>query len=170
MVSNVILIGMPGAGKSTVGVLLAKYTSRDFVDTDVVIQINTGKSLQEIVDNQGHAVLRQMEEDVLVELCVENCVVATGGSAVYSKKGMQALRNNGIIVFLDVSLGELEKRIHNFATRGIAKRPEQTLEDLFAERFALYTEYADITIACDGLDLEQVCEKIIQSLLSRASY
>ncbi len=164
MGKNLILIGMPGAGKSTVGILLAKYTSRDFVDTDVVIQTKTGKSLQEIVDNQGYTVLRQIEEAVLTDLCVENCVVATGGSAVYSEKGMQALAANGIVVFLDVSLGELQRRIHNFTTRGIAKRADQSLGDLFAERFSLYTQYADITIPCDGFDLEDVCQKIMDQL------
>ncbi len=164
MSSNVILIGMPGAGKSTAGVLLAKYTSRDFLDSDLSIQIKTGETLQQTVDTKGHEALRRIEEEVLVELCVENCVVATGGSAVYSNKAMKALGRTGKIVFLDVSLAELERRIHNFASRGIAKRPDQTLEDLFAERFALYTKYADIIISCDGLDLEQVCQKIIDGL------
>jgi shikimate kinase len=153
---------MPGAGKSTVGVLLAKQTSRDFVDTDVLIQTSQGRTLQNIVDTNGYAALREIEESVLIGLTAKNCVIATGGSAVYSGPAMAHLRSDGLAVFLDVELPILESRIHDFLTRGLAKMPDQDLADLFRERFALYTKYADITIKCAGLTQEEVCARIIE--------
>jgi shikimate kinase len=152
---------MPGAGKSTIGMILAKQTSRDFVDTDVLIQTSQERTLQDIVDTNGYAVLRNIEEDVLLELSVHNCVIATGGSAVYSDRAMAHLKSDGLAVFLDVELSILESRIHDFLTRGLAKRPDQDLADLFRERFTLYTKYADITIKCAGLTQEEVCARII---------
>ncbi|RPH48477.1 MAG: shikimate kinase [Desulfobacteraceae bacterium] len=159
--SNLILIGMPGAGKSTVGVILAKMTSRDFVDTDVLIQTSQKRTLQDIVDTDGYAVLRKIEEDVLLELFAQNCVIATGGSAVYSDRAITHLKSYGIVVFLDVDLFTLESRIHDFSTRGLAKRPDQEFADLYYERIVLYTKYADITIKCAGLTQEEVCSRII---------
>jgi shikimate kinase len=159
--SNLILIGMPGAGKSTVGVILAKQTSRDFVDTDVLIQTSQGRTLQNIVDTNGYAVLRKIEEDVLLGLSVQNCVIATGGSAVYSDRAMAHLKSHGLVIFLDVELPALESRIHDFLTRGLAKRPDQDLAGLFHERLTLYTKYADITIKCAGLTQGEVCARII---------
>jgi shikimate kinase len=160
--SNIVLIGMPGAGKSTVGIILAKMTSRDFIDTDILIQLSTGRSLQEIVDSQGHMALRKIEEEVILTLAGRNHVIATGGSAIYSAVAMDHLRLNGKVVFLDVDLSALTSRIHNIHSRGIAKRPEQTFEDLFEERLVLYRKYADITIACAGLSQEEVCMQIIE--------
>lgn len=152
---------MPGAGKSTVGVILAKQTSRDFVDTDALIQASQERKLQDIVDTDGYAVLRKIEEDVLLGLSVRNCVIATGGSAVYSDRAMARLKSDGLVVFLDVDLSTLESRIHDFRTRGLAKRPDQDFADLFRERFALYRKYADITIKCAGLTQGEVCARII---------
>ena len=161
---NIVLIGMPGSGKSTVGVILAKLTSRDFVDGDVLIQISQGRSLQDIVDTEGHMALRRIEEEVLVALHCLNHVIATGGSAAYSHAAMTHLKSNGVVIFLDVDLPTLESRIHDFDTRGLAKRPDQTFTDLFEERFALYTKYADITIQCADLTQEEVCDRIIMEL------
>jgi shikimate kinase len=161
---NIVLIGMPGSGKSTVGVILAKLTSRNFVDTDVLIQASEGRSLQDIVDKEGHMALRQIEERVLLGLNCRNHVIATGGSAVYSHAAMNHLQSNGIMVFLEVELATLEYRIHDFGTRGLAKRPDQTIADLFAERRILYTRYADLTVDCGGLSHEEVCAKIINEL------
>ena len=165
--TNIVLIGMPGAGKSTVGVILAKQMSYDFVDTDVLIQTSQRRSLQDIVDTEGHIVLRHIEEEVLLGLHVDNHVIATGGSAAYSERGMSHLKANGIVVFLDVDLDTLRARIHNYETRGIAKRPDQSFAELFEERFKLYTHYADITIPCVGLTQEAVSEQIVDALNKR---
>ncbi len=160
--SNIVLIGMPGAGKSTVGVILAKLTSRDFIDTDVLIQISQGRLLQDIVDTEGHMALRRIEEDILLGLHCDHHVIATGGSAVYSPVAMKHLKSNGIIVFLDVDLPTLESRVQDFDTRGLAKRPDQSFSDLFEERIVLYRKYADVTIDCMGLSQEEVCAQIIR--------
>jgi shikimate kinase len=162
--SNLILIGMPGAGKSTVGVILAKRTSRGFVDTDVLIQTTQKRALQDIVDIDGYAALRKIEESVLLGLSIENHVIATGGSAVYSDFAMIKLKSEGVVIFLDVDLPTLEHRVHDFSTRGLAKKPDQSFADLYHERSALYAKYADITIKCAGLNQEDVCSKIIDQI------
>lgn len=163
--SNIILIGMPGSGKSTVGVILAKLTSRGFTDTDVLIQTSEGRSLQEIVDADGYMALRKIEEEILLRLDCRNHVIATGGSAVYSRIAMEQLKLDGVIVFLDVDMATLESRIYDFESRGLAKRPDQTLADLFAERRPLYAKYADIVLQCAGLTHEEVGARIINSHL-----
>jgi len=155
---------MSGAGKSTVGVILAKRTSRDFVDTDVLIQTSQGRTLQDIVDTDGYTMLRKIEEDALLGLCVQNHVVATGGSAAYSDQAMTHLKSDGVIILLDVDLVTLESRISDFSTRGLAKRLDQSFAELFDERFALYTKHADITIKCAGLTQEDVCARIIEEI------
>jgi shikimate kinase len=164
--SNLVLIGMPGSGKSTVGVILAKKTSRDFVDTDLLIQTSQGRNLQDIVDHDGYVALRHIEERVLLDLSVRNHVIATGGSAVYSDQAMAHLKSDGLAIFLDVDLATLESRIPDFSTRGLAKRPEQSLSELFDERFELYTKHAGITIKCDKLTHEEVCARIIEEIRS----
>jgi len=155
---------MPGSGKSTVGILLAKFTSRSFIDTDVLIQTQQGKYLQEIVDRDGYLSLRRIEENILLKLDCNNYVIATGGSAVYSQAAMEHLKKDGIIIFLDVDLPTLQARISDFATRGLAKRPDQSIADLFVERLALYRKYADVTIVCIGLTHEAVCARITKEL------
>lgn len=159
--SNIVLIGMPGAGKSTVGVLLAKRTGRGFLDTDVLIQTEQGRTLQDIVDADGYIVLRRIEEATLLGLSLRNHVIATGGSAVYSAPAMAHLQAEGLVVFLSLDLSVLTARIGDFSTRGLAKRPEQDLAGLFAERLGLYTTYADVVIDCQGLTPEQVCDRIV---------
>ena len=159
--SNLILIGMPGSGKSTVGVILAKRTGRAFVDTDVLIQTSQRRTLQDIVDTDGYLALRKIEEEVLLGLVVRNHVIATGGSAVYSDRAMHHLKAEGAVIFLDVDLNTLQARVRDFRTRGLAKRPDQSFADLFAERFPLYTRYADITIDCARQDQEGICARII---------
>jgi shikimate kinase len=159
--TSLILIGMPGAGKSTLGVMLAKALAKDFVDTDVLIQLQEGKTLQDIVDTDGYLKLRSIEERVLLDTQYANHIIATGGSAVYSSAAMQHLRHFGPIVFLDVGLDELRSRIKDFDTRGLARKPNQSLEELYDERRALYKTYATITINCNGKSQEQILAEII---------
>ena len=162
--SNIILIGMPGAGKSTVGVLLASKISRNFLDTDLVIQESQGRALQDIVNTEGQAALRILEEEVLLNLSLQNHVIATGGSAVYSEQGMTHLASDGITLFLDADQATLEARIHNLSMRGLVRQPGQTFSQLFNERLPLYRKYADIIINSTGQTQEAVCAKSIAEL------
>lgn len=159
--NNLILVGMPGAGKSTVGLLLAKELVKDFVDTDLLIQQREGKSLQDIVLEHGYERLRQIEEEVLLATHFDNQIIATGGSVVYSDAGMRHLKRMGRVVFLDVPLAELGCRVQNFASRGIACPPQQSLADLYEERQALYQKYADLTIDCQSKNHYEVVSQII---------
>jgi shikimate kinase len=162
--SNIALIGMPGSGKSTVGVILAKQTGRDFIDTDVIIQTLQGRSLQDIVDKEGYMALRSVEEEVLLKLTLSNHVIATGGSAVYSEAAISHLKSDGVVVFLDVDLSHLESRVRDFGTRGLARSPGQGFDDLYKERLPLYRKHADIVIRCGDLSHEGVCAMIISIL------
>ncbi|MHC4884800.1 MAG: shikimate kinase [Planctomycetota bacterium] len=164
MKTNLILIGMPGSGKSTIGVLLAKEAGLSFVDTDLVIQAEEGRCLQTIVDTDGYLALRAIEERVLLSLDLQEYVIATGGSVVYSDVAMQHLKRLGTAIFLQASIETLESRITNYATRGLAKHPDQSFDELFAERSDLYTRYADLTIPCDRLSQESICEKILRQI------
>jgi shikimate kinase len=158
------LIGMPGSGKSTVGVVLAKQSARDFIDTDVIIQTSEGRSLQEIVDLDGFMALRRIEEETLLRISLRNHVIATGGSAVYSEAAMVHLKSQGFAVFLDTDLPILKARIHDLGTRGIAMSPSQSLDDLNKERLPLYRKYADLVVECGNLTHEEVSAKIIAEL------
>ncbi len=162
MKTNLTLIGMPGAGKSTVGIILAKNLSLGFIDTDVLIQINQQQSLQQILDASDHLHLRAIEEAEILKLNISRHVIATGGSAAYSDKAMRHLQQISTIIFLEVSFAEIKRRIRNFATRGIAKAPNQTFAGLFDERQLLYKRYAEFILPCDGLDQEEVAERIAQ--------
>ncbi len=162
MTDNIILIGMPGSGKSTIGVQLAKHLGLEFIDTDLVIQTDQGRLLQDIVDNDGHEVLREMESQTLQNLTTNKSLIATGGSAVYSDAGMQNLKAQGIVVYLSVNFEEIEKRINDSEnSRGIAKAKGQTLKDIYDERIPLYEKYADITINNnDFIDMEILAQAI----------
>lgn len=162
--ANLVLIGMPGSGKSTIGVILAKRSSHDFVDTDVLIQSLEHRSLQSIMDSEGYMKLREIEARVLQGLNVDNHVISTGGSVVYSDAAMQHLRSKGTTIYLDVSLETLRKRITDYETRGIAKRPEQSFADLFEERAILYRKYADITVKGDDMTQDAAVEFIMDLL------
>jgi len=161
--SNIVLIGMPGSGKSTVGIILAKMTALDFVDTDVLIQTIQKKCLQDIIKTGGHIALRAIEEQVILGLYLKNHVIATGGSAVYSEPAMNHLKSDGTVIFLDVEFDELTSRLGDFSSRGIAKRPDQSLAELFEERSRLYKKHADITIKCRHINQDDVCRKILDS-------
>ena len=164
MKSNITLIGMPGAGKSTVGIILAKNLSFGFIDTDVLIQINQQKSLQQILDESDHLNLRKIEEKEIMKLNIRDHVIATGGSAAYSTNAMSHLLNISKVIFLEVSFEEIERRIHNFKTRGIAKSETQTFRDLYEERQSLYKKYAEITIDCNRSDQEEIAMQISESI------
>ena len=160
--SNIVLIGMPGAGKSTVGVVLAKAAGLEFVDTDLIIQRQTGRKLQEIINNDGIDAFLNTEGEIISGLKCKNCVIATGGSAVFSDNAMKNLSRDGIIVFLDVPLTEIKRRVDNITTRGIAMKPGETLETVYNERLPLYKKYADITVSCKNT--EQTVEEIMNKL------
>lgn len=163
---SVILIGMPGVGKSTLGVLLAKELGLEFVDTDLYIQTQEAKTLQEIMDERGYLALREVESLVLQGLNFSSPkVVATGGSAVYSPEGMAHLSNYGVVVYLSLTLDALRGRIHNYESRGIARAPDQSFESLMAERTSLYRQYADIEIDCQGQAPQQSLNAIIEHLM-----
>ena len=162
--TNIILIGMPGVGKSTVGVLLAKFTSRDFIDTDIYIQAKEGRSLQEIIDQDGLAVFCRIEEHHLTSITRKACVIATGGSVVYYPEAMNHLKSSGIIIHLDLGLPSLEKRLTNLSSRGVVMAPGQTLAQLFKERQPLYKKFADLTIDCAGRTHEEVVAEVFRRL------
>ena len=159
-ISNIVLVGMPGVGKSTIGVILAKSLGMGFVDTDILIQQKEKRTLQEIIDASGYLTLRRIEEKVLLQLQCCRDVIATGGSAVYSSKAMDHLGATGMIVFLHLDFAALQRRVRDFHVRGIARRPDQNFYDLFCERSELYTQYADITVDCRNRTKEEICERI----------
>lgn len=164
MVSNIVLIGMPAAGKSTVGVLLAKSLLRDFVDTDLIIQKKYRMSLCDIITERGSDAFIQLENDVIKAEDFTNSVIATGGSAVYGEEAMEKLKASGKVIYLKLSPEELEKRINNIHTRGIAMKEGTTIAALYGERAPLYEKYADITIECSGMTPEE-CVDTISSVL-----
>jgi len=161
---NIVLIGMPGAGKSTVGVVLAKAAQMQFCDTDLLIQQDQGLALQDIITEYGLEKFLEIEEKVVSRLNITKSVVATGGSVVYSNKAMSNLKAIGEIVYLQLPYEEILKRINNITTRGIAMGPGQKLYDLYMQRIPLYEKYAEITVDCFEKDLEQVVEEILKKL------
>jgi shikimate kinase len=162
--SNIVLIGMPGAGKSTVGVLLAKVLRRDFVDTDVQIQVHERRLLQDVIDTEGLDAFLAMEERHVLALPCQNSVIATGGSVVYSQPAMDRLRARGTAIHLWLPLPALEKRLVDIKSRGLAIAPGQTIAELYYERQPLYRRYADITVECDGLTHDQVVGRVIEEV------
>jgi len=160
---NIVLIGMPGAGKSTLGVLLAKTLGMDYVDTDIVIQQHEGRLLQDIIDNDGIDNFMKIEERIVSDLKLQNCVIATGGSIIFSEKAINALKQRGKIFYLHVPYGEIEKRLKNMKTRGIVIKKGNSLKDVYEERVPIYIKYADKTVDCSNKNIEDcVCEIIEQ--------
>ena len=164
---NIIMIGMPGSGKSTVGVILAKVLGMHFCDTDIVIQEIAGKKLQEIINEEGNDAFLLQERDAILSLSVEDTVIATGGSAVYSDEAMQHLKKSGVVVYLQVSEPEIERRLADFAARGVAIKDGMTVKDLYDERMPLSEKYADITVSGEGGDIPSVIGKIAEMLARR---
>ena len=161
---NVVLIGMPGAGKSTLGVLLAKAIGYDFIDTDLVIQRKAGMRLGSYLASRGYQALRQLEAEVICALDHAGTVIATGGSAVYSQAAMQHLRANGRVVYLQCALEVLDQRIASMDERGIAAPSGQTLADVQAERIPLYEQFAEITVEVGSENMDSTLGKIIRDL------
>lgn len=162
--NNIVLIGMPGVGKSTVGVLLAKALSRNFTDTDVFIQSLECRRLQDILDGHGKDTFLALEERYVLTLDLQGHVIATGGSVVYSQPAMEHLRDRGIIVHLDLPFDVLERRINNLPSRGVVMASGQTLRTLYDERQPLYRHYADIAVPCEGLGHDEVVLAILDRL------
>lgn len=158
---NFVLIGMPACGKSTIGVVLAKTAGMNFIDTDLLIQQREKMILQDILDARGSEAFLEIEEAVLCGISDENVVISTGGSAVYSEAAMTHLKETGKIIYLSLPLEEIKARLNNIKTRGIAMEAGQTLEDLYEKRIPLYKKYADITIAAEGLSVEECIEEIL---------
>jgi shikimate kinase len=161
---NIVLIGMPGAGKSTVGVVLAKSLGMQFIDTDILIQERTGRMLQEILDEGGSDAFKRIEEETILSFHSPRAVIATGGSVVYSGDAMAHLKSRGVVVYLKISYEEMEARLKNITTRGILLLPGQSLRGMYDQRVPLYERYADLTVACSGEDFESVVGNVIEAL------
>lgn len=162
---NIILTGMPGSGKSTAGVLLAKALGYLFEDVDLLISRKAGKTLQAILDDDGLDAFLRLEEQLGSTINAECTVIATGGSMVLSKAAMAHLKQLGTVIFIDVPLEEIERRVTNIKTRGIAFHPHETLRDVYRDRLPLYKKYADLTVRVDkDNSVEDTVEKIIEKL------
>lgn len=161
---NIILVGMPACGKSTVGVILAKTMNKGFVDTDILIQQTEKQTLQEIIDRRGNDYFHRVEEKVLLDFDEKDYVVATGGSAIYFDSAMEKFKKQGRIVYLKVSLDTVLARLDNITTRGVTLAAGQTLADLYKQRTPLYEKHADIVVNADDGTVEAVVERIINAL------
>lgn len=159
---NIILIGMPGCGKSTVGVVLAKAANMDFVDSDLVIQREIGMKLAQIIEQHGDDGFRAIENRINAALDVENSVIATGGSVVYGEEAMHHLKQLGKVVYLKLSCKAITERLGDLHARGVTIRPGWTLRDLYNERCPLYERWADLTINCEHLRLREVVAAILK--------
>lgn len=162
--TNIVLIGMPGVGKSTIGVILAKLLGYSFLDADLLIQEQEGKLLREIIEEKGTDGFIEVENRVNASIRADRAIIATGGSVVYGKEAMEHLKEIGRVVYLKVSYAILEKRLADIKGRGVVLKEGQTLETLFEERSKLYEQYADIEVSEEGLDVEQTVEKLVEAL------
>ena len=162
--SNITLIGMPSSGKSTIGVLLAKRLGYSFVDVDIVIQEKEGRLLKEIIAEQGMDGFMEVENRINAELDVTHSVIAPGGSVIFGKEAMEHLRQIGTVIYLKLDYADIDRRLSDIKGRGVVLKDGQTLKDLYDERVVLYEKYADITIAEDGLNVEQTIEKIVAQI------
>ena len=163
---NIIFIGMPAVGKSTVGVIVAKRLGYQFIDTDLLIQEKEGKLLREIIEKKGIDGFLEVEDRVNAEVEADNTVISPGGSVVYCKNAMKHYKEIGTVVYLKASYETINKRLKSAKNRGVVLRDGQTLRHLYDERVLLFEKYADITVCEDGLKLEDTIEKVIGALQS----
>ena len=164
MNDNIILIGMPGVGKSTVGVVLAKAIGYNFIDADLAIQQQEGKLLCELIEELGADGFLVLENQVNRDLTVTRCIIATGGSAIYCQEAMEHYKETGTVLYLKVSYEELENRLGNLKNRGVVLKKGQTLKDLYQERTRLYEKYADVTVSEEGLSIRETIDVVKKSL------
>lgn len=164
---NIILIGMPGAGKSTVGVVLAKRLGYRFVDSDLVIQEKTGMLLHQIIEEKGTEGFIKIENDINAALNAQQSVIATGGSVIYGKEAMQHFKNTGRVVYLKLSYASIAQRLGDLNERGVALRKGQSLGDLYAERIPCYEHYADITIDCEDKMIKDIAAQIATAVKAK---
>jgi len=157
---NIVLIGMPAVGKSTIGVLLAERLGFAYLDSDIFLQVNEGRRLYEIIAAEGIEGFCDIEEKNILLLKCRSHVIATGGSVVYSAAAMTHLKSMGVVVHLDIPVHQLKQRIGDIDQRGVVHTGAQTLEDLYAERHPLYRRYEDIFIDCSGKSPEAIVEEI----------
>lgn len=167
MKNNIILIGMPGVGKSTIGVVLAKIMGYRFVDSDLVIQEETEKLLHEIISEQGLEGFLEVENQINASLDVKRAIVATGGSVIYGKEAMEHLKEIGTVVYLKLSLKSIEERLGDLEKRGVALKEGQTLKDLYEERIPYYEKYADIIMDCEEKGIRHITEELGKRLKKR---
>lgn len=163
---NVVLIGMPAAGKSTLGIVLAKIMNKDFIDADLLIQNSCDKTLQKIIDALGPEGFIEVENEVLSGIEAENSVIATGGSAIYSEAAMTHLKSIGTVVYLEISFESLTSRLNDLQERGVVLKGgiSMSLRDLYEERKPLYERYADITVNVDDLSITAAARKVASAL------
>ena len=166
--NNITLIGMPGAGKSTIGVVLAKVLGYQFLDSDLLIQKQEKRRLSEIIEEEGYIGFQEVENRVNASIEADKTVIATGGCVVYCEEAMEHLRSIGTVVYLKLSLNALSKRLGNLKGRGVLLREGQTLTDLYDERTPLYEKYADIVIDEEGKDLEASLELLLETLKDKS--
>ena len=161
--NNIVLIGMPGVGKSTIGGILAKVLGYQFIDADLVIQKEEGKLLKDIIAQVGPEGFIEVENRVNASICAEISIIATGGSVIYGKEAMEHLKEIGTILYLSLPYEEIEKRLSDIKGRGVVLKKGQTLKDLYDERTVLYEKYADVNINEDGLNVEETIDAILKS-------
>ena len=164
MKNNIVLIGMPGAGKSTVGVVLAKVAGKRFVDSDLVIQEQTEKLLHELITEHGLEGFLEIENQINATLDVNNAVIATGGSVIYGKEAMEHLREIGQVVYLKLSLESIAERLGDLKKRGVALKEGWGLKELYEERVPLYETYADVIVDCEDKSIREITEEIVAAL------
>ena len=164
---NIVLIGMPGAGKSTVGVILAKVLGMSFIDSDLLIQEQEGMLLKDIIKKKGQQGYLEIENQVNRDISVQNTVIATGGSVVYCAEAMENFREKAKVVYIKLGYNTVSRRLGNIRQRGVVLRDGQTLLDLYNERCPLYEKYAHITVEAEGLGIEELMEKICMEIKNK---